>query len=243
MKMLYFARRNALELLRDPLNLLFGLAFPLVILLLLTTIAASAPVPLFQLQSLTPGIVVFGFSFFTLFSGLLIAKDRSSSFLLRLYTAPLRARDFLFAYTLPLFPLALGQAVVCYLAALGLGLPGTLNILPALAVGLPTSFLYIGLGLLCGSLLNEKQVGGICGALLTNLTAWLSGAWFDLDLVGGAFAAIANLLPFVHAVEAGRAALAGQWARVGPELLWVLGWSLVIWFLAVWAYTNSMRRK
>lgn len=243
MKMVYFARRNALELLRDPLNLVFGLAFPLVILLLLTTIAARAPVPLFQLKTLTPGIVVFGFSFWTLFCGLLIAKDRSSSFLLRLYTAPLRARDFLLGYTLPLFPLALGQSAVCYLVALALGLPATPNLLLALAAGLPAAFLYIGLGLLCGTLLNDKQVGGVCGALLTNLTAWLSGAWFDLDLVGGAFRDIANLLPFVHAVEAGRAALAGNWNRVGPELLWVLGWSLLIWCLAVWAYTKSMRRK
>ncbi|MBP3583417.1 MAG: ABC transporter permease, partial [Clostridia bacterium] len=174
MKMLSFANRNAKEILRDPLTLLFGLGFPLVLLLLLSAIQASIPVPLFEIEKLTPGIVVFGLSFMTLFSGSLIAKDRSSSLLQRLYTTPLTPLDFILGYTLPILPFAVVQGAVCYVVAMLLGLKLTPNLLLAIVFIIPISLLYVALGLLFGSILNDKQVGGICGALLTNLSAWLS---------------------------------------------------------------------
>ena len=68
MRMLTFVKRNVLEILRDPLNLAFGLGFPLVLLLLLSAIQANVPVALFEIGHLTPGITVFGLSFLTLFS-------------------------------------------------------------------------------------------------------------------------------------------------------------------------------
>ena len=182
MRMLTFAGRNAKEILRDPLTLLFGLGFPLILLLLLSAIQANIPVSLFEIQSLAPGITVFGLSFITLFSATVLAKDRGSSLLQRLYTTPLTPADFILGYTLPILPMALAQTALCYAAALLLGLDLTVNILLAVLLNLPVSLLFISLGLLFGSILNEKQVGGICGALLTNLTAWLSGIWFDLEL-------------------------------------------------------------
>ena len=109
MKMLSFARRTAKEILRDPLNLIFGLGFPVVLLLLLSAIQSSVPVPLFEIAHLTPGIMVFGLAFMTLFSATLIAKDRSSALLQRLYTTPLSSRDFILGYALPLLPLSLAQ--------------------------------------------------------------------------------------------------------------------------------------
>ena len=102
--------------------------------------------------------------------------------------------------------------------------------------------MYIGIGLLCGSVLNDKQVGGICGALLTNLSAWLSGIWFDLDLVGGAFKKIAYALPFVHAVEMERAIIAGNFSDILPHLLWVLGYALVILVVAVILFLKQMKK-
>ena len=122
MRMLSFARRNAREMLRDPLTVIFSLGFPLVLLLLLSAIQANIPVALFEIQHLTPGISVFGLAFMSLFSATLIARDRESAFLQRLYTTPLRAVDFIFGYALPVIPLALGQSVVCYVVALALGI-------------------------------------------------------------------------------------------------------------------------
>ena len=242
MRMMSFAGRNAKELLRDPLNLAFGLGFPIVLILLLEAIQANVPVELFEISHLTPGITVFGLSFMTLFSATIIAKDRASSFLQRLYTTPLTAVEFILGYTLPILPIALAQCIIVYAVALLLGLPLTVNILYAVVMILPVSLLYIALGLLCGSVLTDKQVGGICGALLTNLSAWLSGTWFDLALVGGAFRKIAYALPFVHAVEMERAVLAGNFGDILPHLAWVMGYAAVLLVAAVLLFLRQMKK-
>jgi ABC-2 type transport system permease protein len=243
MRLLTFASRNTKEILRDPLTLFFGLGFPLVLILLLSAIQANIPVKLFEIQHLTPGITVFGLAFMTLFSATIIAKDRGSSLLQRLYTTPLTPLDFILGYTLPMIPLSVTQCVICYIAAIVLGLDITVNILYAVIFIIPVSILYIALGLLCGSILNDKQVGGICGALLTNLSAWLSGVWFDLDLVGGAFKNISYALPFVHAVDMERAILAGDFSGIFPHLWWVLGYAVVLLVLAVLMFLRQMKKQ
>ena len=243
MKMLTFAKRCAKEILRDPLNLLFGLGFPVVLLLLLSAIQANIPVSLFEIAHLAPGIAVFGLSFITLFSATLIARDRESAFLQRIYAAPLRSRDFILGYLLPLLPIALLQCLFCYLFAMLLGLPLNANILYAALLSLPIAVFYISLGLLCGSVFNVKQVGGICGALLTNLSAWFSGTWFDLSLVGDTFGKIADLLPFVHAVELQRAAIDGRFSQALPYLFPVLFYAAVTTIWAVLLFLRQMKRQ
>ena len=242
-RMLTFAGRTAKEILRDPLNLCFGLGFPLVLLLLLSAIQANVPVELFDIASLTPGITVFGLSFMTLFSATLIAKDRASSLLQRLYTTPLTPADFILGYTMPMLPIAVMQCIICYIAALALGLGFSIHIVCAVLLILPIAVFYIALGLLCGSILTDKQVGGICGALLTNLSAWLSGIWFDLDLVGGAFEKLAHLLPFVHAVEMERAVLAGNYTDIPVHLAWVLGYAVLALLAAILLFLRQMKHQ
>ncbi len=243
MRMLTFAGRNTKEILRDPLNLAFGLGFPLVLIFLLSAIQANIPVKLFEIQHLAPGITVFGLSFMTLFSATIIAKDRGSSLLQRLYTTPLTPPDFILGYTLPIIPIAVAQCAVCYIAAIILGLEITVGIVYAILFIIPVSVFYIALGLLCGSVFTDKQVGGICGALLTNLSAWLSGVWFDLDLVGGAFQKIAYALPFVHAVEMEQAILAGNFTGIFPHLWWVLGYAAAALVLAVLLFLRQMKKQ
>lgn len=238
-----FSKRTAKEILRDPLNLGFGLGFPIVLILMLSAIQANIPVSLFEIDRLTPGITVFGLSFMTLFSATLIARDRETALLQRLYTAPLTAWDFIFGYTLPILPIAIAQCVVCYLTAVILHLPITVTILYALAAAVPMAVFFISLGLLCGSVFNIKQVGGLCGALLTNLTAWFSGAWFDLDLVGGIFRGAANCMPFVHGVNLERAALSGTISGVIPDLCWVLGYAAVATVAAVLVFLRQMKKQ
>ena len=228
---------------RDPLTLAFGLGFPLILMLLLSAIQANVPVPLFEIEHLAPGLTVFGLSFMTLFSATLIAKDRGSSLLQRLYTTPLTSVDFILGYTLPILPFAVAQSVICYAAAVALGLDITVNILLAIAFIIPVSLLFVALGLLFGSILSDKQVGGICGALLTNLSAWLSGVWFDINLVGGIFKKIAYALPFVHAVEMERAVLAGDFAGIFPHIFWVLGYSVVLFVLAILMFLRQMKKQ
>ena len=243
MKMFTFAKRCAKEVLRDPINLGFGLGFPLVLLVLLNAMQANIPVPLFAIDSLTPGITVFGLSFMTLFSATLVAKDRESAFLQRLYTTPLTGLDFILGYMLPLLPIAIGQTVICYLVAIPLGLTININIVYAIIGIIPMAIFNIALGLLCGSIFGVKQVGGICGALLTNLSAWLSGVWFDLKLVGGVFEKIANVLPFVHAAELEKALCAGNFEAAASHILPVALYAAVATVAAVFCFLGQMKKQ
>ena len=243
MRMLTFAKRNAKEILRDPLNLAFGLGFPLVLLLLLSAIQANIPVSLFEIDTLTPGVTVFGLSFMTLFSATLTAKDRESALLQRLYTTPLTGFDFIIGYMLPILPIAIGQAVICYLFAIPLGLTVSVNIIYAVIGIIPMAIFSIALGLLCGSVFSVKQVGGICGALFTNLSAYLSGIWFDLNLVGGAFKRIADALPFVHAVELEKALFNGSFETAASHVTPVLLYSVLITSAAVLCFLSQMKKQ
>ena len=243
MRMMTFAKRCTKEILRDPINLGFGLGFPLVLLLLLSALQTNIPVSLFEIDTLTPGITVFGLSFMTLFSATLVAKDRESALLQRLYTTPLTGFDFIIGYMLPLLPIALGQTIICYLFAIPLGLTLSVNIVYSIIGMIPMAVFNIALGLLCGSVLGVKQVGGICGALLTNLSAWLSGVWFDLKLVGGVFENIANALPFVHAVEMEKALFSGDFGLAATHILPIVLYSVAITVIAVFCFLRQMKKQ
>lgn len=243
MKTITFAKRCAKEILRDPLNLGFGLGFPLVLLALLSSLQANIPVSLFEIDTLTPGMTIFGLSFMTLFSATLIAKDRESALLQRLYTTPLTGFDFIIGYILPLLPIAIGQTVICYLFAVPLGLSFSVNIIYAVIGIIPMAVFNISLGLLCGSVLGVKQVGGICGALLTNLSAWLSGVWFDLKLVGGLFEKIAYMLPFVHAVDLEKALFSGNFEAAAAHIPLIILYSVFATAAAVFCFLRQMKKQ
>lgn len=242
MKMLTFAKRTLKEILRDPLTLFFGLGFPGILIVLLSVIQSNIPVPLFEIDKLAPAMIIFGLSFITLFSATIIAKDRESALLTRLYATPMSPLDFIFGYTLPLLPISLVQGVFCFAVGMLFGLECKVTILYATLMVIPLSLFFIALGLLFGSILSQKQVGGVCGALLTNLAAWLSGIWFDLDLVGGAFKKIAYALPFVHGVKIEQALYAGEFEAVAGHLLLVLGYAVVTFALASLLFLRQMRK-
>lgn len=243
MGLITFAKRCGKEILRDPMNAGFGLGFPLVVLFLLSAIQANIPVSLFEINQLTPGVTVFGLSFVTLFSATLVAKDRESALLQRLYTSPLTGWDFILGYMLPLIPMALGQTVICYLGGLFWGLSFDIRVIYAVLGIIPMAIFNIALGLLCGSVFGVKQVGGICGAFLTNLTAWLSGIWFDLKLVGGTFEKIANVLPFVHAVEMEKALWNGNYELAFSHMWPVVLYSVLIIVAAVVCFLRQMKKQ
>ena len=240
MKMIAFAQRNAKEILRDPLTLFFGIGFPVVILVLLSAIQKNIPVALFEIRALTPGIAVFGLSFFTLFAAQLVAKDRSTAFLARLLTTPMKAKDFILGYMLPLLPMAMAQCLLVCSVAVLFGLPATMDILMLCLIILLPAVFFISLGVLLGSVLTEKQVGGICGALLTNLTAWFSGVWFDTALLGAGFGKAVECLPFVHAVALGRCIL--QQTEIQPKnFIWVMIYVGAVLLAAPQIFTRRMK--
>lgn len=247
MKIFLFAKRNTKEILREPLNLFFGLGFPLVMLALLSIINANIPAEannrMFAIDNLAPGLAMFGSAFMALFAGMLIAKDRSTSFLTRLFASPMKSSDFLLGYTLPLVIIAAAQASITFIASLVCGLQITAYILLAVIVSSLTSLFFIGLGLLCGALMNEKVVGGICGALITNLSVWLSGIFIPLELLGGGFITFCKVFPFFHSVEAVKSALSGDIIGIFPHLGITLGYALIVFIGAILIFRQKMRGK
>lgn len=246
-KLRVLTKRNSCEILRDPISAIFGLAFPVVLLLLLTLINRSIPseaeMELFEIATLVPGVGVFGLSFLALFVALLVSKDRESAFLMRLYTTPLKSGHFILSYLLPMLPMAGVQLLFTYAVALPLGLEFSSRIFLACLVSLPVGVVHISIGLICGTVFSEKAVGGVCGALLTNLSAWLSGTWFSLEMIGGAFEKIAYFLPFANAVDAARCALCGDYSGLWRCLWIVLAWALGLLFVAIWFFARKMRQK
>lgn len=241
MRTIAFAGRNVRELLRDPLTAAFGLGFPLILLYLLSLLQRNIPIPMFEIATLAPGVAAFGLTFIALFSAMLISKDRSRSFMMRLCASPMTARDFILGYLLPLIPLAAAQTAICYLAAAPLGFLLNAGALVSLIALLPASLMYIAIGLICGTLLSDKQVGGVCGAALTNVCAWLSGIWFDLDLLGESFAKFAKFLPFARSVEAARLAAAGEYTEMLPSLGIVILWAAALMSFAVLLFDRRMK--
>ncbi len=245
MRVCLFAKRNTKEILREPLYFIFGLGFPLILLLLLSIIDASIPAEanntMFEINNLAPGLAMFGTAFMALFSGTLVAKDRTSSLLMRLFASPMTATDYILGYTLPMIIMAAGQCTITFLASIIFGLQFSASIILAIIITVITSFLFIGIGLLCGTLLSDKSVGGICGALVTNLAGWLSGVFIPIELIGGAFKVITNILPFYHSVEAIKAALQIDLSAMLPHLGVVLAYALIIYIISIFAFKNKMK--
>lgn len=244
-RMLFFARRNAYEILREPISLFFGGLFPVVLLALLSLINSAIPaeanMTLYDIENLAPGIAAFGLCFLSLFASMLVSKDRCSSFMLRLRTSPLRAWEYIAGYCLPMLPMAMAQNILCMAAAIPMGLKPTFHIV-SIAVGLlPTACLFIALGLLLGTVLSEKAVGGICGALLTNLSGWLSGTWFSIEMIGGTFETICEVLPFYPSALAAKSLLNGQWIDALPNIGIVAAWAAAASIAAILIFTHKMK--
>src|SRR5690625_917386 len=237
-----FATRNRKEILRDPLSIVFGIGFPLVILILLSFLQKSLPgmSDIFAIDNFVPGIAVFGLTFISLFSDMLISGDRSSSYLMRLFTSPLSGIDYIIGYSYPLLSMAILQSAICFLTGVILGMPVSVNILFSIVALIPVAVLFISIGLMMGSVLSQKQMNG-AGAILTNSVLFLGGIMIPLNTIGGTFQTICNLLPFVHAVDLVQSVLSDNYSEVFQHLWWVLGYTAVIFILAVIFFKKKMK--
>ena len=193
MRMINFAKRNFKELIRDPLSLIFEIVLPLFLLFIFQQF--NIPAENYRLENFTPSILLFGFSFITLFSATLIAKDMTSSLLIRLGTSPMKSSDYILGYILSLLPIVLIQNVLFFIAAIAMGLEFTISIIPTVLVSMIISIFFISLGILIGSLVNEKGTGGL-GSIVVQLVCFTSGMYFPVEAIGGVFEIICKSLPF-----------------------------------------------
>ena len=241
MKFYSLANRNLKEIFRDPVSVLLGLVTPLLMLVIFTSINKNIPLEIFSPKSMTPGIVVFSFTFLIMFSAMLLAKDKQTAFLVRLFTTPLKSSDYIISYILPFIPLAFLQVIVCYVVGTLLG--GVfINILLSLLIYLLVAFVCISLGVVLGSLFTVNQVSGI-GSILITFISIFSGVWMDLKMVGGIFETIGNILPFAHAVNALKAVTAGSGISViFSDVLIILCYAFGLFLLAVLSFVRTMKK-
>ena len=214
-RILAFSARNRREILRDPLSYIFCLAFPLVMLAVMSLVNASIPpqagVTVFRIESLCPGVAVFGQTFVMLFTALTVSTDRSGSFLVRLYTTPMKPGDFIAGYTLPSLAIAMGQTLLVCAASLLVSLItgealSPLGLLASLPTLLPSAVMFIGLGLLAGTLFGVKSAPGICSVVIS-LGSFLGGIWFDAESAGGVMLTVCKCLPFYYCTRCARSAV------------------------------------
>ncbi|UTB32321.1 MAG: ABC transporter permease [Methanobacterium sp. ERen5] len=242
MRFLTLTSRNMKEIYRDPVSITLGVAMPAILLVLFVSIGKNAPVEVFTPNSLTPAVAVFSFGFLTLFSSMLLAKDRESAFLSRLLTAPLKPTDFILSYTLPFLPIALLQIAVCFTVGIIYGVTLNLSILLALFILFIISIACIGIGMIIGSLFSEKQAPGLASGVIIIISLF-GGVWMNLKMVGGVFAAIGYALPFAYAIDTTRAVLNGYGlSSIAITLYLVIGYTLLFFILGVLCFRWRTKR-
>ncbi len=241
MKFTRLADRNIKEVYRDPVSMLLGLVMPIVMLLLFASINKRQPLEMFSPQVLTPGVVIFGLAFSVMFSAMLLSKDKKNAFLIRLFTTPLKASDYIISYMAPFLPFALMQTTVVFIVGAFLGAVYH-NLLMVVLIILLTELICVSLGMIMGALLSENQVAGV-GSLLVTMIGLFCGAWMDLHMVGGIFEKIGYAIPFAHAVDASRAAMNGlPFTDYSRAFFIVLIYALVLFVLSIFAFKRAMKK-
>ena len=244
MKSRIFAQRNLKEIFRDPVSLIFSFGLPVAIIILAGVLNQKIPsgaVNTFSPELFVPAGAVFAFSFITMFTGMLVSKDRTSNFLTRLFASPLKPHDYILGYALPIIPLALLQSVLCFAIGLIFGLKLTVGVIYSIIALLPCAVFFTAFGLLFGSILGDKSIGGV-SSVLVQCTALLSGMWFDLELFGKVFEVIMNFLPFANFVEVARLSYAGDLLGALPHFLWSVGYAIITFIFAVFVFKAKSKK-
>lgn len=201
----YFAKRNFKEIIRDPLSLVFNFVFPLAMFLLFQCFTTGKTheeimmqMPMFEVHRIAVAVTIFGFSFVTLFGGMLVSKDCSSSFINRLKISPLKSIDFIIGYALPMIAICLFQNILIYLIAWPFGF-NLLNgwTLLSIIINLIISLFFVLIGLIIGSLVSDKAVGGMT-SILINLAALLGCMFMPFFAMGKVYQTICLIFPFIH---------------------------------------------
>ena len=238
MRMLNFAHRNFKELVRDPLSLVFEIALPLFLLFIFQQF--NLPDEIFKIENFTPSIILFGFGFITLFSATLIAKDRSTSLLIRLGTSPMKSSDYILGYVISIIPIILIQEILFFILAMILGLSFSINMIYTVLISLVVSILFISLGILIGSIASEKGVGGI-GSVIVQLVCFTSGMYFPKELVGEVFKVICELLPFESCLNIIKGTLNNDFSIITTQNIITFAiYTIVILILSIVVFKKKM---
>ena len=238
MRTLVFAKRNIKEIFRDLISLIFCIGLPLFLLIIFQQF--NIPNDAYKISNFAPSVVVFSFTFITLFCGTLVSKDRTSSLLSRLFTSPLKPKEFVIGYTISTVPLAILQSILFLVVSLFFGIEFNLNLILTILISIPISILFVGLGILIGCIFSDKQTSGI-SSVLVQLVTFTSGMWFDINIMNNVFQIICNVLPFRYAVDLTRNILSGNYSDILIPSLILLGYIIVVYLLTIIVFNKKIQ--
>ena len=209
-KVLNFYNRNVKETLRDPIIYIFCLGFPIAMFVLFYFINkySGGNTPIFELNSLLPGIMVFSYSFVMLTIAIMVSKDKQTFFLKRLFSSPMKSYHFILGYFLLGLFIALFQTIICIITGMFFSLISNAifvsfgKIMLLVLSQLPIILINIFLGILLGTLFNDKTAPGICSVFIS-ISGILGGCWMPLETMGS-FETFCRFLPFYPSVYIGR---------------------------------------
>lgn len=239
-----------MEIAREPLSYIFCLGFPIVMLIIMSVVNKSIPpeahMTLFQIQNIGPGILIFGFTFVMLFTCLSVANDRENAFLIRLYASPMKGFDFITGYTLPMTGIALMQCLITIVASIVIGLMTGYHfqlgyLLLNLIFLIPAMILFIGFGMLFGTLFNQKAAPGLCSIVIC-ACGMIGGIWMDVDAISGGFNTFCKLLPFYHCVKVTRFVTVGDLSGAMKPLLITVIYAIIIYVIAIVVFRGKMQK-
>ena len=200
----------------------------------------------FDMKYLAPGIVVFSQAFLTLFIGLLLSIDRNTSFLTRLYVSKTKSYEFIISYLFSMIPIILMQSILFFLIG-GIIDPSIFKVemIYAILMSLVTSIMFLGFGILFGSICNEKSVGGVASIIISAHSV-LSGMWFPIEGLDGGFITVMNYLPFKNATVLVLNTLNGV-NDINKDFLHplfiLLIYSVIVYLLAIKIFKKKMQSK
>ena len=237
MRIITFAKRNLKEIIRDPLSIIFAIILPLFLLYIFEQF--KIPNEVYNIENFTPGIIIFSLSFITMFTSSLVAKDRSTSLTTRLEVSPMKSIDYILGYSISVLPIVLIQNILLFMTAMLLGLNFSINIIYTILVSIPISLLFISLGILIGTITNEKSSSGV-SSIVVQLVAFTSGMYFSIDMVGNTFSTICKILPFQSTLNITKSVLNNSYNNILTSILVVVIYTVITIVLEIFLFKKKM---
>ena len=161
----------------------------------------------------------------------------------------MKGKDFTLGYILPMLLVSIIQSVLTFIAAIiiagivdydikitGLAL--------AVITTLPSAMMFIAIGLIFGSILNEKSAPGICSVIISAGT-FLGGVFFDAEGVGGGIYKVCKCLPFIYCTRIARTSInldfSDSFGRFWLPLIVTFSSALVMTVIGIAVFSRQMK--
>lgn len=248
-----FARRTYKEFLRDPVSMIFGAAFPVILMIVLQIICKNLTnegmeiASVYQIDKMMIGISIYSFSFTSFYAGIRVSKDKNDYYIQRFYSTNMELDDYILGYVAPLLFITFLQSIVCITTAFLLDailsldiLHFGLNYLLLIGMMLPCEIIFICIGIMLGVSFKAKEsiyifIGIIIVTILT------SNIFFNVSSFGSAYVIFCRALPFYPTYEA-LVGLLNGFTEAFPYYFVTIAYGIILFILMIIIFKRKMNR-